>query len=155
MDYKYIEHLLDRYFEAETSLEEEQILRAFFSQENIPAEMEQWRALFTSDNDILLGDDFDARIMEAIEEQPAVKAREISLTQRLMPLFKAAAVVAIIITIGSALQAPWDKSWNNPQDYAKFQKDIDSVAAVSPVQAENIGDWSADSASIMMEQSQN
>ena len=155
MDYKYIEHLLDRYFEAETSLEEEQILRAFFSQETIPAEMEQWRALFTSDNDILLGDDFDARIMEAIEEQPAVKAREISLTQRLMPLFKAAAVVAIIITIGSALQAPWDKSWNNPQDYAKFQKDIDSVAAVSPVQAENIGDWSADSASIMMEQSQN
>ena len=155
MDYKYIEHLLDRYFEAETSLEEEQILRAFFSQENIPAEMEQWRALFTSDNDILLGDDFDARIMEAIEEQPAVKARKVSLTQRLMPLFKAVAVVAIIITIGSALQAPWDKSWNNPQDYAKFQQDLDSVAAVSPVQAENIGDWSADSASIMMEQSQN
>ena len=155
MDYKYIEHLLDRYFEAETSLEEEQILRAFFSQENIPAEMEQWRALFTSDNDILLGDDFDARIMEAIEEQPTVKAREVSLTQRLMPLFKAVAVVAIIITIGSALQAPWDKSWNNPQDYAKFQQDLDSVAAVSPVQAENIGDWSADSASIMMEQSQN
>ena len=155
MDYKYIEYLLDRYFEAETSLEEEQILRAFFSQENIPAEMEQWRALFTSDNDILLGDDFDARIMEAIEEQPAVKAREVSLTQRLMPLFKAVAVVAIIITIGSALQAPWDKSWNNPQDYAKFQQDLDSVAAVSPVQAENIGDWSADSASIMMEQSQN
>lgn len=155
MDYKYIEHLLDRYFEAETSLEEEQILRAFFSQENIPAEMEQWRALFTSDNDILLGDDFDARIMEAIEEQPAVKAREVSLTQRLMPLFKAVAVVAIIITIGSALQAPWDKSWNNPQDYAKFQQDLDSVAAVSPVQAENIGDWSADSASIMMDQPKN
>ena len=155
MDYKYIEHLLDRYFEAETSLEEEQILRAFFSQENIPAEMEQWRALFTSDNDILLGDDFDARIMEAIEEQPAVKAREVSLTQRLMPLFKAAAVVAIIITIGSALQAPWDKSWNNPQDYAKFQEDLDSVAAVSPVQAENVGDWATDSASIMMDQPKN
>ena len=155
MDYKYIEHLLDRYFEAETTLEEEQILRAFFSQENIPAEMEQWRALFTSDNDILLGDDFDARIMEAIEEQPAVKAREVSLTQRLMPLFKAVAVVAIIITIGSALQAPWDKSWNNPQDYAKFQQDLDSVAAVSPVQAENVGDWATDSASIMMDQPKN
>ena len=155
MDYKYIEHLLDRYFEAETSLEEEQILRAFFSQENIPAEMEQWRALFTSDNDILLGDDFDARIMETIEEQPAVKAREVSLTQRLMPLFKAAAVVAIIITIGSALQAPWDKSWNNPQDYAKFQQDLDSVAAVSPVQPENVGDWATDSASIMMDQPKN
>ena len=72
-----------------------------------------------------------------------------------MPLFKAAAVVAIIITIGSALQAPWDKSWNNPQDYAKFQQDLDSVAAVSPVQAENVGDWATDSASIMMDQPKN
>lgn len=155
MDYKYIEHLLDRYFEAETTLEEEQILRAFFSQENIPAEMEQWRALFTNKADCLLDDDFDARIMEAIEEQPVVKAREVTLTRRLMPLFKAAAVVAIIITIGSALQAPWDKSWNNPQDYAKFQQDLDSVAAVSPVQAENVGDWATDSASIMMDQPKN
>ena len=155
MDYKYIEHLLDRYFEAETTLEEEQILRAFFSQENIPAEMEQWRALFNNEADCLLDDDFDARIMEAIEEQPVVKAREVTLTRRLMPLFKAAAVVAIIITIGSALQAPWDKSWNNPQDYAKFQQDLDSVAAVSPVQAENVGDWATDSASIMMDQPKN
>ena len=145
MDYKYIEHLLDRYFEAETSLEEEQILRAFFSQENIPAEMEQWRALFTSDNDILLGDDFDARIMEAIEEQPAVKAREVSLTQRLMPLFKAAAVVAIILTLGGALQAPWDSTWNSPEDYAVVQPPIDTVAAVQPIQAENISDVAADS----------
>jgi hypothetical protein len=72
-----------------------------------------------------------------------------------MPLFKAAAVVAIIITIRSALQAPWDNTWNKPQDYARFQQDLDSVAAVSPIQAENISDWSTDSASIMMEQPKN
>ena len=30
MDYKYIEQLLERYWNCETSLEEEQILRAFF-----------------------------------------------------------------------------------------------------------------------------
>ncbi len=156
MDYKYIEQLLERYFNAETSLEEESILRSFFSQENIPAEMEQWRALFTADTDEVLGDDFDARILQVIEEQPAVKAREITLTHRLMPLFKAAAVVAIIITIGSALQAPWDNTWNKPQDYARFQQDLDSVAAVSPIQAENISDWSTpDTTSILMEQPKN
>jgi hypothetical protein len=32
MDYKYIEQLLDRYFEAETPLKEEEILKAFFEQ---------------------------------------------------------------------------------------------------------------------------
>ena len=40
MDYKYIEQLLERYFNAETSLEEESILRTFFSQTDVPAEME-------------------------------------------------------------------------------------------------------------------
>ena len=130
MDYKYIEQLLDRYFSAETTLEEENILRTFFSQENIPAEMEQWRALFTADAEETLGDDFDARMLEMIGEQadsdrvPVVKAREITLTRRFMPLFKAAAAIAIFLTIGGALQAPWDNSWNKPDDYAAIHFSI-------------------------------
>jgi hypothetical protein len=32
MDYKYIEQLMERYWNAETSMEEESILRSFFSQ---------------------------------------------------------------------------------------------------------------------------
>ena len=36
MDYVYIEQLIDRYFEAATTLEEERILRAFFSQRDGP-----------------------------------------------------------------------------------------------------------------------
>lgn len=39
MDYKYIEQLLERYWECETSLEEENILRTFFSQDNIPGDL--------------------------------------------------------------------------------------------------------------------
>ena len=89
------------------------------------------------------------------ESAKTVKAREVSLTQRLIPLFKAAAVVAIILTIGGALQAPWDNSWNTPQDYARIQQDLDSVAAVSPIQAENMSDWSTDSAKILMERPKN
>ena len=42
MDYKYIEQLLDSYFEAETNLEEENILRAFFAQENIPSHLRKY-----------------------------------------------------------------------------------------------------------------
>ena len=156
MDYKYIEQLLDRYFSAETTLEEENILRTFFSQENIPAEMEQWRALFTADAEETLGDDFDARMLEMIGEQadsdrvPVVKAREITLTRRFMPLFKAAAAIAIFLTIGGALQAPWDNSWNKPDDYAAIQQQMDSMATVSPVQAENTSDWTADSTKVML-----
>ena len=159
MDYKYIEQLMERYWNAETTLEEESILRSFFRQENIPAEMKPLRALFADvASSQQLGDDFDARMLEMIREEEApkvVKAREISITRRMMPLFKAAAVIAIILTIGGALQAPWDNSWNTPQDYARYQQDLDSVAAVSPVQAENMSDNAADSTSILMERPKN
>ncbi len=139
MDYKYIEQLLERYFAAETTQEEEAILRTFFSQEDIPADMRQWSALFTAEADEELGDDFDVRMLEMIDEgTQVVKAREITLSQRLKPLFKAAAVIAIILTVGGALQAPWDSSWNAPEDYAALQQDVDTVVAVQPIQA--IGD---------------
>ena len=151
MDYKYIEQLVERYFDAETSLEEEQILRSFFSQEDIPAEMQQWSPLFAYKDEDMLGDDFEARILQQIGETPqtaVVNAKEVKLTQRLMPLFKAAAVVAIILTLGGALQAPWDNSWDDPREYAVRQQ-VDTVAAVQPIQAENISD-KTDSTSVMM-----
>ena len=47
MDYKYIEQLLERYWRCETSLQEEEILCAFFSQEDIPAALLPYRDLFT------------------------------------------------------------------------------------------------------------
>ena len=149
MDYKYIEQLMERYWNAETSTEEESILRSFYSQENIPAEMEQWRSLFVADEP-KLSDDFDARILSMInEEAQPVKAKEVKLTQRLIPLFKAAAVVAIILTLGGALQAPWDNNWKTPvNDYTSFQ--IDTVDIGTPVQAENIIDKSADSTSVLL-----
>ena len=73
-----------------------------------------------------------------------------------MPLFRAAAVVAIIITVGGALQAPWDNSWNSPADYATLQQSVDTVAAVQPVRAENISDVAVDSTRMLiMEQAKN
>ena len=73
-----------------------------------------------------------------------------TLTKRLLPLFKAAAVVAIILTLGGALQAPFDNSWNTLDDYASYEQTLDSVAAVSPVQAENITDVAADSTNVLL-----
>lgn len=150
MDYKYIEGLLERYFAAETTLEEERILRTFFSQDAVPAELQQWRALFVEDEQPL-GDDFDSRILELIGNEPqTVKAREVKLTQRLYPLFKSAAVIAIFLTIGGALQAPWDNSWNTPEDYAAMQQNVDTLG-VQPIQAENMGDAVvADSTQVLM-----
>mgnify|MGYP000915027753 FL=1 len=108
MDYKYIEQLMERYWRCETSLQEEEILRLFFSQGEVPANLLPYKDLFgyaqeqkATDK---LGDDFDQKILEMVNEDQPVKARVITMRKRLMPLFKAAAVVAILLTLQNALQ---------------------------------------------------
>ena len=118
MDYKYIEQLLERYWEGETTLQEESILRTFFSQPDmpeVPEEIRKYQALFVCEmqKEEPLGEAFDARILEQIGEAPVAKT--VSLRNRLMPLFKAAAIVAI-------------------------QELADTVNVLTTIQAENVSD---------------
>lgn len=114
MDYKYIEQLLERYFQCETTLEEESILRTFFSQKDVPVALLPYRDLFVYEHNVAatecLGDDFDERILSLIEEdQPRTKARIITMEQRFRPLLRAAAVVGVILSIGLAAQMPYKR----------------------------------------------
>lgn len=106
MDYKYIEQLLERYWQCETSLEEESQLRAFFSKEEVPAHLLPYKDLFVYQlvqRETGLGEDFDARILAQIE-RPVVKAKRLTWTGRFMPLLKAAAVVALMLSLGNVAQ---------------------------------------------------
>ena len=128
MDYKYIEQLLERYFEAETTLKEEQILKAFFqqSEEELPLELRQYKSLFIAfEQEETLGNDFDERLLQMTEEAPQVKARTISLAVRLKPLFRAAAIVAILLTLSTALNQSFndDDTWIDKSDFALRQID--------------------------------
>lgn len=152
MDYKYIEQLLERYWIAETTHEEENILRVFFSQKDIPAELEVYRSLFDYEAEemktCLLDDNFDVRILALTEEEPqvVVSAQQVTFRQRLAPLFKAAAIVAIILTIGGALQRPWDSSWEAPRmEHDKDYSMVVDSADTAPIQAENIAEMPVDS----------
>ena len=141
MDYKYIEQLMERYWEGETTLQEESILRTFFSQPDIPENLRKFQPLFICEleKEEPLGEDFDARILEQIGEAPVAKV--VTLKNRLMPLFKAAAIVAIVLTLGNAAQAPWD-IWEDPRDeYAKAKEQLgDTVNVLTTIQAENMSD---------------
>lgn len=106
MDYKYIEELLERYWRCETSLEEEEILCAFFRQKDVPTDLLRYKTLFAygqEQKDLALGDDFDEKILSEIEK-PAVQAQRLTLWRRCMPLFKAAAVVALVLSVEIAVQ---------------------------------------------------
>lgn len=136
MDYKYINQLLERYWNCETSLEEEGILRAFFSQKDVPAELRQYQPLFAYQQleakEKHLGADFDNRLLAMIEEDEPikVKARTITLTQRLKPLFKAAAVVAIFLTLGNAAQESFQTQQPSTTGMAGYNK-VEKGASVA------------------------
>ncbi len=133
MDYKYIEQLLERYWECSTTLEEEAILRAFFSQDDVPESLSAYRDLFVYEQKESagnrLGDDFDKKILakingkknvdarasESSQDPAKVKARRMSLTLRLRPLYKAVAVVAVLLTIGNAIQMAVDSNRAKPE----------------------------------------
>ena len=127
MDYKYINQLLERYWKCETSLEEEGILRAFFSQDNIPAELKRYQPLFLYEakepaGDVL-GKEFDEKILSMVREDEPVKAKVITMAQRLKPLFKAAAVVTIVLTLGNAMQVPFERHGGDPiSNYDGYSK---------------------------------
>ena len=136
MDYKYINQLLERYWNCETSLEEEGILRAFFSQKDVPAELRQYQPLFAYQQleakEKHLSADFDNRLLAMIEEDEPikVKARTITLTQRLKPLFKAAAVVAIFLTLGNAAQESFQTQQPSTTGVAGYNK-VEKGASVA------------------------
>jgi len=119
MDYKYIEKLLERFWKCETSPEEESILRTFFRQKDIPQDLKQYRSLFAYEDEaaeVKLGADFDEKMLRLVEPATVV-ARRIPFTLRLRPLFKAAAAVAIVLTLGNAAQRSFQNDVNTAPDY--------------------------------------
>ncbi len=158
MDYKYIEQLLNRYFEADTTLKEEQILQAFFAQddEDVPSALRCYKPLFEAmEKSDVLGSDFDDRMLRLIGESEArtislnplaqeegtevSKARIISLRERFRPLLRAAAVVAVILTMSTAVNQSFrdDNVWTDDEQIAHYQDEI-RKAAIAAATADSI-----------------
>lgn len=137
MDYKYIEQLAERYFEGETTLQEEQILRTFFTQEEeeIPVELRKYAPVFATlvhEFGLSLGDDFYDRVLKLTEEAPTVvKARTIRLSERLRPLLRAAAVVAVVLSLTQAmnLSLSQGQQQNDEINYADYKDTYDDPVA--------------------------
>ena len=123
MDYKYIEQLLERYWECQTTLEEEAILRKFFAQDDIPASLLPYRDLFLAEEGMAnehLSEDFDEKLMARIgetEQKPKAKVVEMRWAQRLAPLYRAAAIVAIVLSIGMAAQQGFESTKGSEQPH--------------------------------------
>ncbi|MCS2436750.1 hypothetical protein NXY48_11295 [Bacteroides ovatus] len=142
MDYKDIEQLLERYWQCETSVEEEATLRDFFAKEEVPAHLLRYKNLFVYQQvqqEVGLGEDFDTRILAEVEST-VVKAKRLTLTGRFIPLFKAAAVIAIILSLGNVAQHSFsgDDGSVLATDTIGKQVTAPSVAISNDVKAEQV-----------------
>lgn len=102
MDYKYIEQLLERYWTAETTLEEEKILQAFFAQRELPEHLALYQpifATFTEERQEQLSADFDARLMKRIAPQPKLR-----LSSTMKRVYAVAASLAVFFLVGISAQ---------------------------------------------------
>ncbi len=75
MNQKYIHELLEKYWEAETSLNEEKVLQTYFESEEVPAEFAAFKPLFiakTKSQSTKLSDNFESIFLANLEQNENV-----------------------------------------------------------------------------------
>lgn len=118
MEYATVKALLDKYWEAETSLEEEAALAAYFRQPDVDARLEGFRGMFLyfeQEARVRPGEGFENRILEAVR-----RADEAGNTgapvRRLWRGVKrsVAAAAAVVLVIGLFLMVPTSRRAAGP-----------------------------------------
>jgi hypothetical protein len=104
-----IRALLEKYWQAETSVEEERVLAEFFRQPEIPDDLERVRGLFEwreEEAELRPGADFDSRMLRRIREMevPDWQART-GAVRGFSVRFAAAAAVILCLGIGLLIPA--------------------------------------------------
>ncbi len=114
-DDRYISTLLQKYWDCETSLAEEQELRDFFSRNNLPAAWQPYAPLFTytrEEQSISLSEGFDDRLRAAMEKETDREKNYITI-RIFAPLLRVAASLLLIVGLGISIFFITRKN-NNP-----------------------------------------
>lgn len=120
MEIEQIDNLLEKYWNCETSLEEEQLLHRFFSESDMPDKYRDVAPLFLYKNRAQaekLSAGFDEKLNQKIEER---QKRYITI-KLFAPALKVAAVIALILTVGFS-GIIW-KNFTNKQHFAETYND--------------------------------
>jgi hypothetical protein len=109
-----IRHLLDKYFEGNSSTEEEQMLRRYFAQDNLPEELQAYTALFR-----FLGDESAAlSVLNEIQRESDASAHgKHILLRKLRTIVAVAAVflIAILLLIRPSSSPDESYAWVDGQ----------------------------------------
>lgn len=113
MDYKNIDHLLEKYWAGESNLEEELILKDYFQQEDIAPQYEQFRPLFqyfSAKEETKLSADFDQKLLQQLksverEEVPVVSLNKNRVKSKTW-MVRIAAAIALLFSLWFLFEKP-------------------------------------------------
>lgn len=114
MDSKHVEALLEKYWNGDTSLEEEAQLCAFFAQGDVPASLQSAASLFRyfqQEQQKKLAPSFDARVTKSIRQRQGGK---IIRMVNLVNVARIAAGVLVIVAAGYLIRQEVSKMY--PED---------------------------------------
>ncbi len=137
MGHQLIEQLLDRYFEGETSLREEQQLREYFQRADVPENLRPFQPMFRyfvqEQNKASLGSEFDEKLLQKLHA-PTQQARIRRLSAPAWALRIAAVVVlgfglAWLILPQFEMQAPLEAT---AIDWSKYEvQDLEEAFTIT------------------------
>lgn len=107
MDCKHVEELLERYYNGQTTLEEESELRIFFLENDVPQQFPADKDLFIyqqQQQELTLGKEFEDRVLSLTEEKKARKPHSFWYHGLRPALIKSVAVVALVVISGSIIR---------------------------------------------------
>jgi hypothetical protein len=90
MDYNKVKELLDKYWEGETTLEEEQVLKNYFNSTNVAADFEQFKPLFV----------YFKKEKSLTSKQSFVHLTQLSRVRPLIPKWLMAAASILLFIVG-------------------------------------------------------
>lgn len=105
MQNEYIDRLLQRYWNCETTVAEEQELRDFFSREDLPEAWQPYAPLFhyvREEQAVTLSDGFEERLIAAIDQEAEEDKKYITI-RIFAPLLRVAASVLLIVGLGASI----------------------------------------------------
>lgn len=131
MDLKEINILLQKFFDGETTLEEEQQLARFFREEEIPLEWEAYRNFFVAEEELasVSYPGFDDQVMEHILEHEHQEKNRYRWLWQTVTSVAAVLIVALLAVNYFQSETKWKDTYKDPQQaYAEATKTIRYVA---------------------------
>ncbi|PTN09961.1 hypothetical protein [Mangrovibacterium marinum] len=132
MENNRIKELLDRYFDGQSSLSEEQELHAYFSSGEIDAEFLPYAELFNGVSELQQDQQApsEEQLMDYILEHEHREKSKIRYLWQTVSSIAAALLIALLVYTSQQDKTHWDDSFNDPNiAYAEATKTLHFVAA--------------------------